>query len=90
MKKGSRPKSPPHLNSTYKTTQNQGCKNMNLDEYNNGPIAKARVNILSTHIKNMYSEIDSFEHALKKAKIMIGLLTIICAVLSCLVMRTMF
>ena len=63
---------------------------MKPHEDDSGPIGKARVNVFRTHIKKLYREIESFENAFKKAKIMIGLIAIICAVLTGLFMRTLF
>ena len=63
---------------------------MKSHEYDSGPIVKARVNVFRTHIKKLYREIESFENAFQKAKIMIGLLVIICAVLTGLFMMAIF
>ena len=63
---------------------------MKPHEYDSDPIGKARVNVFRTHIKKLYREIESFEKSFQKAKIMNGLLAIICAVLTGLFMRTLF
>ena len=60
---------------------------MEPHEYDSCPLGKARVNVLHTHIKKLYREINSFENAFQKAKIMIGLLAILCAVITGLFIR---